>query len=128
MVLREFNMEKYDGYETPDDDPQHSLNICFVIEGYSLQIDKGFIKYERGTGDTIAEALNNAYNKIMNRLKIRYKVTVTEMKVNEYYKLKIGDERSVGFGFFPLDFETIEKFREDEENIFMRREEKIKMH
>jgi hypothetical protein len=128
MVLRKVNLDVYDGYESPIDDKEYSSNFKFIIEGYSTQIQKGFITTERGEGANFREALDNAYNKIYNKLSIKYHIRSNTMKVSEYYKLKSSNKsKSSGFSFYTMDDTTIEEFKQDEERYQMTLEDAIEL-
>jgi hypothetical protein len=125
MVLREANLETFDGYNSPiPTEFEYEYNYLFFIEGYSLQIGKGFFIWERGEGDTFTEALDDAYNKIFYRLILKYHIYSNSMKMNECMQLEGNDKRKgTGFGFYTMDEVTIEEFREEEERLNMARED-----
>lgn len=121
MTLYTLQIEKFDGYETPDDEYNEQMeNWYFLIEGYSLSSNLGFYKSEKGIGISETDAIFDAYEKIKNRLAIRYHITVSELMVVNYKQLTKNDEmNNSGFSFYPLDYDTIEKFSEDEERYLM---------
>ncbi len=120
MALRVAHLETFDGYESPTDDFVYDENYMFLIEGYSIQIQKGFFITERGEGINFKEALDNAYSKIYNRLYYKYHIVSTTMKTNEYWQIESNNKlKGTGFAFYTMDEMTIEQFKEEEENYQM---------
>jgi len=127
MSTLEIQLEIFDGYDTPTEDLQVVKNkYYFWIDGYSLRENIAFIIFEMGIGSNEIEAVYNAYDKVSNRLLIRYHIQVSELKIKESKLLPQTEEpkqRTEHF-FYPLESDLIIEFKEDEEKYFMSLEDK----
>lgn len=113
MVLIEYTFQVYDGYESPIDDEIYEINCMFEIHGYSEQIQLAFVTHKRGSGNTINDAIQNAYNKLVNKMNIKHHVTITTMYVNKIYELLADDKHNgTGLAFYPLTEHIRQEFRE----------------
>lgn len=100
------------------------VKYSFMIHGYILDISMCFLKAQEGIGDDRIEALFDSYYKIKKELKEK-NIRVTEMMVNDYILIEENSTyNNTGFSFYPMNEETIIKFKEDEERVFMSREDK----
>jgi hypothetical protein len=129
MTLRK--VEPIDGYESTDtedfDDNNYTDKYLFIIEGYSILNNVGFLKLERGMGENFTDAIFNAYGKTQKKLWDKFNIIGNEMKINEYWPLT-KENNSSGFAFYNISNDEMDKviseFREDEERQFMAREDK----
>lgn len=100
----------------------------FMVEGYSLNSNIGFMTSRRGIGDSFGEALTYAFEKIGVLLYSKYDISTNEMMMTNYKQIDIFDRTQrirSGFAFYPLLPEHLQHFREDEERYFMSREDKV---
>lgn len=126
MTLKKIHLESFDGYDTPIEELKEFENkYYFWIDGYSLSKNTAFIIFEIGIGNDEIDAIHNAYDKVFNRLNIRYHMHIDEMKIKES-KLLSHNETMKRYGhiFYPLTMELIMEFKEDEERYLMSIEDK----
>jgi hypothetical protein len=132
MPLYRLDMEtnndaENDLYETLEYDYTeftHCYN--FLIEGYSLSSNIGFITRRRGIGNSFNEALTYAFENIGILLYSKYNICTNETMMSDYKPIDIFDRSQPirsGFAFYPLLPEHIQSFREDEERYFMSQED-----
>ena len=118
MPYREYMLDVFDGYESPPNDETHQFNCMFDLHGYSDQINLAFYTRRRGTGNTINEALQNAYRNLANKMNIKHHVTITEMYVENTYELELDNkDNGHGFIFYPLTEVIRQEFRDHETNL-----------
>ena len=71
MVLRKYDLKCIDGYESEEDikieDTSFNVNACFYIEGLIVELGVGFMTSRRGQGNTLDEAMDDAYMKVFNK-------------------------------------------------------------
>ena len=127
MPLRQIfiNFHKKDDNDIDIDDYNFSEKYIFMVEGYSLISNIGFVKIEIGCGNCMNDSIFFAYDRIKNNLLINYNIVVNEMKILDYNLYnKITNTKTSGFVFYPLTNDVIQEFREDEERYFMSLEDK----
>ena len=123
MPLTTVVEENLNENEDKDEDENNIEKYIFWIEGYSLSSNVGFIKFEKGAGNNITDAVFDAYNKVKDKL-CKKNIIVKDMKVKDY-KVLPSDTQPSGFAFYPLTHEIIQSFREEVEIYLMSHEDYI---
>jgi len=97
-----------------------------LIEGYSLLSNIGFVKIEIGFGNSKNDAIIRSFDKIGLDLFVHYNISINHMMSTECRLYETTDQiQSSKFGFYTLDDETIQEFRDDSERYCMSCEDKI---
>lgn len=106
MVLREFDLDIVDGYETPNEDEIDTTkqNYVFYLNGFISKIDKGFFTIEHGEGGNLEEALHNAYCRVALKFVNKYNLDIDVIIAEDYKKIEEKCKKNkFGNIFYPLD-------------------------
>jgi len=95
------------------------------IEGYSLLSNIGFVKIEIGYGISPNDAFSRSLDKIGLDLFVNYNISINHMWTKDCRLYDSRDSiKSSKFGFYTLNDELIQQFREDGERYRMSIEDK----
>jgi hypothetical protein len=96
-----------------------------TIEGYSLLSNIGFVKIEIGYGISQNDAFFRSLDKIGLDLFVNYNISINHMWTKDCRLYDSRDSiKSSKFGFYTLNDELIQQFREDGERYRMSLEDK----
>lgn len=65
---------------------EYEMDYVFLIEGFIKSENQGFFTVRRGRGTTYTEALDDAYNRVYNRLKYKHNLIVDAMVCEDSYR------------------------------------------